>query len=190
MRPMPEPETSSRWSTQPGSGQTPGYSKSTFYIHSTNSYNHSQTVRPMPRPIAAEEDMPETITLPPEIYAQIREAVEHPLTEYRSVHDFFRDAAVHRLHDIEEMHRTGFEPFLMQYRMLHELVKMRREDQGLQVMIDAYTEEVESYIAERNPHGITDIINAARAYPVGPRHRLKWLRAIAGWEKQRDNLGQ
>ena len=92
----------STWGTQPGSGRSIEYSRGDFYCRSTNKYNHHESLRAFPGGTRAETGLPEIIAVPPDLVSAINEAVDSFHTPYRTQHDFIRDAAVHRLHDLDE----------------------------------------------------------------------------------------
>jgi hypothetical protein len=180
----PMSENTSGWGTQSGSGRNPEYDRNHFYIHSTNKHNHSVSIRIFDRKTAAENGLPETVNMPPEVVAELQERVADPRTPYRSVQAFARDAMLHRLHDLAEMFQDqGFLDFFDGFVWQHEMVTQMKEDQAFAEMKDFYQGAVEAYAYDRNPHGIADVIAKWRQRRPPLRLVKKWMEAAAEWER-------
>lgn len=177
----------SRWGTQAGSGKRPEYDRREFYIESTNRHNHWTTARTFSPKAAEEMEISDTVTLPPEMLAQIHKVVEDPQTAYRSIQDFFRDAAHHRIHDVTEMLQdNNFLPFFNDELYRQQLLKIKREDEGFEVRMETWNSLVEEYFDDRNPHGIADIIEAVKGVVPPLRLRKRWVGYLNQWERRRD----
>lgn len=173
------------WRTRPGSGKTDHYDRREFYIRATNESDHYTTARVFSRGLAQEQGMPETIALPHEVVAQIKQMVDDPRTPYRSIQDMFRDAVRHRLHDLAEMFEDGnYLNFVNEEAYRQDLVRMEEEDEAWERTIKFYDERVDHYAQKNNPHGISDVIEAFQLRTPPLRLRMKGLRAVGRWERR------
>lgn len=175
----------SSWGTQSGTGREVEYDRKNYYVHSTNKHNHSTSIRPQARDDARAQGMPESTTLPVEFVSQIHALVADPRTAYRTVQDFIRDAVYHRLHDLDDI---GIDNFYNRYFAIEmvrqELAAILKEDEALENQIQFFTEAIEKFAADDNPHGIADVIEVMRRQTPPLRLLQTWRRAIRGWEDE------
>jgi len=105
------------------------YDPDEFYVRSTNKHDHSDQTR---------------IRIPGDVLAELSGLIaSKEIPEYRTVSDFFRDAAVHRLHYIADMSGNAHLMFWVQAEMRASRVEAQeREAASNQALVDSWKKRV------------------------------------------------
>lgn len=118
-----------------GTVRASGYSEERFYTRSVNADGHGERL---------------TVRFPQGIDSQIHAAVSE-IPEYRSLQDFFRDAAMHRLEYIQKRHRFSQKAQIMLERERAKADRHERvQDSDEQ---DAMVKEMETTLAMLHQRG-------------------------------------
>lgn len=142
------------------------YNEDAFYTRSTNKYDHSTDIR---------------FRFPPHLSAMVSEVVDSKrFPQLRSSADFYRDAAVHRLHHINEMIRDEKYSKTLSIEMRLARVEARKKEmEELKMGIDTHEQtlelarQTEDYEAMSDT--LADIEDDIQSYREPYKNQLKTL---------------
>lgn len=127
------------WDTERGQS----YSLDTFYTRSTNKHDHSAECK---------------FRFPPHLQAavaQIIESKQYP--QLRSIQDFWRDAAVHRLHYLNEAIQDGkLQKQLSLEMRACRIAEKQKEVEELKQIVDNHTNNLDLALSMRDSEAISD----------------------------------
>lgn len=117
------------------------YDPDEFYVRSTNKHDHSEQTR---------------LRIPGDVLAELGALIaSKDIPEYRTISDFFRDAAVHRLHYIAEMSGSERMMYLVQTEVRAARIDAaEREAAANQAIVDGWGKRVKAAKDGRDEIGL------------------------------------
>lgn len=127
------------WDTEKGQS----YSTDNFYTRSTNKNDHSAECK---------------FRFPPHLQAAVSEIIESKqFPQLRSIQDFWRDAAVHRLHYLNEvMQNSKLQRQLSLEMRACRVAQQQTEVEELKAVVDRHTNNLELALSMRDAEAISD----------------------------------
>lgn len=135
-----------------GAYTTRTYEPDNFYMSATDRHHNKSSAK-----IAEKQ----TIAMPPFIVAMISELVGDDGTPYRTAYDFLRDAAVHRVHYLQERREEKPRAWSSFQRMV-ELERVQNESSRQREFVDRAREIIQAALQGNDMVLLRDAIQEAR----------------------------
>lgn len=147
---------------------TDDYDMAWYHIAASDDHGHSVVIRV------------DTSRMPIYMQARIQEYVELPASPYANVSEFLRDAAYHRLHQLDELFAAGVLPTRMA-ELMAKADRLKQEADSWQERLDSLEKKYDIAMSSRNDELLLVVLEAARegATEAIPAYRESFERFYA-----------
>lgn len=162
-------EINEDWVTSSTDDYLKNYSVDKYYMRSSDGHGHSAKIQV--KLLSAEA-------------AQVAKWTGHDATPYRSMQDLMRDAIVHRIHQLEEMHAAGqMDAEMRQHQLMSRIDTERQRRVERQELLAEFPGTIRSALGDGEVAGAAEMCDhfdeTVADWPTEMRRRGEMLSAIS-----------